>query len=208
GGAQPATVVHDLVVVIQQRGVGTRPGGLHRPGQSTEHEAVLTTGPLHGGHVLLGHRHLGDLDDREPGLGEPAQHLGHTELDHLLTHGHQLDTDPGHRRLLHLRAHVPASLPMLDGGASVVAFSCRPLWSLRAERVDPAALRVTAAGAPVSVGLVTDAPEPRTPTPTDVLADEYVATLTRLSPMMATEMGLPGAEEKIGRASCRERVES
>src|SRR5699024_11984960 len=123
----------------------------------------------------------------------------------------------------HLSAHVPASLLMLDGVAAVVAFSCRPLWSLRAERVDPAALRVTAAGAPVSVGLVTDAPEPRTPTPTDVLADEYVATLTRLSPMMATEMGLPGAEEtlddlspaghqamtdagraEIGRASCRD----
>src|SRR5699024_7608567 len=66
--------------------------------------------------------------------------------DHLLTHGHQLDTDPGHGRLLHLRAHVPASLPMLDGGTSVVAFSCRPLWSLRAERVDPAATSEAAGG--------------------------------------------------------------
>ncbi|HLS65287.1 MAG TPA: DUF885 family protein, partial [Ruania sp.] len=44
---------------------------------------------------------------------------------------------------------------------------------------------------------MTDAPAPRTPTPTDVLADEYVATLTRLSPMMATEMGLPGAEDTL-----------
>lgn len=30
-----------------------------------------------------------------------------------------------------------------------------------------------------------------------MLADEYVATLTRLSPMLATEIGLPGAEEKL-----------
>ena len=44
---------------------------------------------------------------------------------------------------------------------------------------------------------MTDAPAPRTPTPTDVLADEYVATLARLSPMMATEMGLPGAEDSL-----------
>ncbi|WP_235912301.1 DUF885 domain-containing protein [Ruania zhangjianzhongii] len=38
---------------------------------------------------------------------------------------------------------------------------------------------------------------PRTPTPTDVLADEYVATLTRLSPMTATAIGLPGAEDQL-----------
>lgn len=38
---------------------------------------------------------------------------------------------------------------------------------------------------------------PRTPTPTDVVADEYVATLTRLSPMLATVIGLPGAEDAL-----------
>ena len=37
----------------------------------------------------------------------------------------------------------------------------------------------------------------RTPTPTDALAEEYVATLTRLSPISATEMGLPGDETAL-----------
>ena len=44
---------------------------------------------------------------------------------------------------------------------------------------------------------MSQAETPRTPTPTDVLADEYVATLTRLSPMLATELGLPGAQDQL-----------
>src|SRR5699024_8015782 len=32
----------------------------------------------------------------------------------------------------------------------------------------------------------------RTPTPTDALAEEYAATLARLSPISATQVGLPG----------------
>lgn len=58
-------------------------------------------------------------------------------------------------------------------------------------------MQVTHPGTPVRVGHVTDAAAPRTPTPTDVLADEYVATITRLSPMSATSMGLPGAEDSL-----------
>lgn len=44
---------------------------------------------------------------------------------------------------------------------------------------------------------MSQAETPRTPTPTDVVADEYVATLTRLSPMLATNIGLPGAEDQL-----------
>lgn len=44
---------------------------------------------------------------------------------------------------------------------------------------------------------MSQAETPRTPTPTDVLADEYVATLARQSPMLATEIGLPGAQDQL-----------
>src|SRR5699024_4213166 len=96
-------------------------------------------------------------------------------------------------------ARPPPPAPSRTPPAARQVRATEPRWrSLHPHSEAPTCLQHEPARVTARIlGLVTDAPAPRTPTPTDVLADEYVATLTRLSPMMATEMGLPGAEDTL-----------